>query len=353
MQTPISRRLPQHLAARRVLAGALLTLLAYAVLPSRADIAVLREKGPHSGSAFSNPGLIADAPADLKVAMKTADVKIHLRPGDGDTLKADVTAEFELEDSSPAELAGQLYLVGFPVTGLSSKIVTIDNFAVTVDGEPPATVLRQAITISRREAKLSDSPVSGKLDARFALKHSDSEWEVNYAGDNAYRASYVWQQAAHPGASLHVQVWYTVTLHPQSIHYSKSYDDDESDWDVIPSKSLKGDRWNDQFYFFDYVLRSGATWDGVIGQEVVEVTSDPKLGLAADNVILQRRKPTRALNDDGTELPELESPPHGVPGKVGQSVDTKRGTIRWMLENGDPSEDLLIAIPLSAIKRAK
>ena len=49
---------------------------------------MLREKGPHSGSAFSNPGLIADAPAGLKVAMKNADVKIHLRPGDGDTPNA-------------------------------------------------------------------------------------------------------------------------------------------------------------------------------------------------------------------------------------------------------------------------
>jgi hypothetical protein len=222
---------------------------------------------------------------------------------------------------------------------------------VTVDGKTPATVLRQGITISRRKAQLIDSPVSGKLDARFELKRSNSAWEIDYAGDNDYRASYVWQQAAHPGASLHVHVRYTVTLHPQSIHYSKAYDAEESDWDVIPSKSLKGDRWNDQFYFFDYVLRSGATWDSVIGQEVIEITSEPKLALAADSAILQSRKPPRALNDDGTELPEYESPPSGVQGKVSQSSDKRNGSIRWMLENGDPSEDLLIAIPLSALKR--
>ena len=69
--------LPSPLYLRRL---AVALGLVTAALAARADIAVLREKGPHSGSAFSNPGLIANAPAGLKVAMKTADVKIHLRP---------------------------------------------------------------------------------------------------------------------------------------------------------------------------------------------------------------------------------------------------------------------------------
>lgn len=321
-----------------------------AALAARADIAVLREKGPHSGSAFSNPGLVADAPAGLKVAMKTADVKIHLRPGDGDTLRADCTADFEIEDSSPAELAGQLYLVGFPVTGLSSKIVTIDSFKVTVDGKEPPTVLRRGIAISRREAKLVDSLVSGKLDARFAPKISHYAWCVDFTGGSAYRASYVWQHPSQPGSTVRVQVAYSVTIHPQSLHYSKSYDSEESDDEVIPFRSLNVENWKDRYYLFDYILCSGATWDGPIGKEVVELSSATGLGLKVYDVFVTARRPPEFYLSD--ESPTNEEPSFdGVRGQERREIDDRNHVIRWILKNGDPSEDLLIAIPVSALKR--
>jgi hypothetical protein len=326
--------------------------LVAAALATRADIAVLREKGPHSGSAFSNPGLIADAPAGLTVAMKTADVKIHLRPGDGDTLKADVTADFELEDSSPAELNGQLYLVGFPVTGLSSKIVTIDNFAVKVDGQAPAMVLRQWITISRRQAKLVDQRLIGEFESEFAPEAEQSRRSLHYPDADNYRASYIWQQTSHPGAATHVRVTYTVTLHPQSMLYSKTWDTDAASGEVIPSKTLRGILVGDSYYFFDYVLRSGATWDGPIGKEVVEISAEPALKLATGKIALRNRRPPTAFFDESTEIPERERP-QGIQGAERSESDPSKGSLRWTLENGDPNEDLLIIIPAAAIKGKK
>jgi len=332
---------------------AVVLVLATAALAARADIAVLREKGPHSGSAFSNPGLIADAPAGLKVAMKTADVKIHLRPGEGDTLKADVTADFELEDSSPAELAGQLYLVGFPVTGLSSKIVTIDNFAVTVDGKTPATVLRQCIGTHFISMRAEDTPVRGELASETINKQSPSAWSVQYEGKAGYRSSYIWQQSAVPAKTVKVHVTYSVTLHPQSIHYSKTYDREEDGDALIPFKTLNVDNWNDRHFFFDYVLRSGATWSGPIGKESITVSVDPALGLHLMQIYPMefRQSKELQLREAKFETDDYEPGFNDIRNSDQWKTNDQSHSARFSLTNEDPEFDLLLAIPLSAIKR--
>lgn len=328
--------------------------VAATALAARADIAVLREKGPHSGSAFSNPGLIANAPAGLRVAMKTADVKIHLRPGDGDTLKADCTAEFKMEDSSPAELAGQLYLVGFPVTGLSSKIVTIDQFKVTIDGKEPPMVLRQCIGTHFMSMRAVDTPLVGELASLTINEKSSSAWSVHYADSLYYRSSYIWQQATAPASPVRVHVAYQVTLHPQSIHYSKTYDSDEDGDAVIPFKSLTVDG-EDQHFFFDYALRSGATWNGTIGQESITVSIDPALGLHLMQIhpMAFRKSKELAQRDAKFENDDNEPGYDDIRNSDQWKMDDRSNSVRFDLANMDPEFDLLLAIPLSAIKRTK
>lgn len=329
--------------------------LATAAFAARADIAVLREKGPHSGSAFSNPGLVADAPAGLKVAMKTADVKIHLRPGDGDTLKADVTADFELEDSSPVELNGQLYLVGFPVTGLSSKIVTIDNFAVTVDGQEPATILRRAIGTHFMSMRVEDTPVAGTLESHVVDKQSPQRWGVWYKEASSYRGSYLWQQALAPSKTLIVHIAYQITLHPQSIHYSKTLDSDEDADAVIPFKTLTVDDWDDRYYFFDYVLRSGATWTGTIGKESITVSIDPDLGLHLMQIYPMAIRESKELQLRAAKLEAEDVEPEfgDIRNSDQWKTDDEAHSVRFSITNEDPESDLLLAIPAAAIKRKK
>ena len=91
---------------------------------ARGDVAVLREKGPKSGSAFANPGVVADPPKDLKVAQRNAEVKIVLRPAGDGNLAADCVATFDLKDISAPASGAIDFLVALPVKGLRSKVAT-------------------------------------------------------------------------------------------------------------------------------------------------------------------------------------------------------------------------------------
>src|SRR4051812_27954257 len=120
---PRSSRLPfRSSSTHRMKASPtlLLVLIATASLAVRADVAVLREKGPFSGTAFANPGLMRGSAADAKVSMRSADVQIRLSRGPNDTLVAKCEAVFELADNANPTSTPQDILVAFPVSGLSS-----------------------------------------------------------------------------------------------------------------------------------------------------------------------------------------------------------------------------------------
>src|SRR5208283_2918166 len=136
-------------------------------------------KGPKAGSLFSNPGVSALSPKDLKIAMREADVKIHLRPAGGGNLGADVTATFELDDLAPGSAGPRTYLVAFPVTGLRSRVLTVSGFKVLVDGKEPAIVLRHSIAVGYNRVNLEDTVVYGQFDAHFAPDN-----EPSYSGAN-------------------------------------------------------------------------------------------------------------------------------------------------------------------------
>lgn len=303
---------------------------------TRADIAILREKGPKSGAVFSNPGVVDKPAAHVYAAMRRADVKIRLKPAEGKRLAAECVAEFELADLSPPSSESNTFLVAFPATGLSSGVVTVDHFQVTVDGTQPPTILRRSIAVSRKDWKLQDTPVAGQLDARFAKPR---DWGVALRNEIRYRDAFVWEQTLRKGGTSNVRVTYTVFLKPQSIHYSKSFDSAEDDHEVIPFHDLAIDRWQDQYFFFDYVLYSGATWDGPIGLETISISADPSLNLDLRHIQSFHRRSVgnqRRGNNDGLRGNEAWI-------KIADGV----GTIE--LRNETPTYDVLLAIPVSAV----
>lgn len=263
-------------------------ILALGSTHARADVATLREKGPKSGAVFSNLGLSAMS-ADVKIAMRDAQVKIVLKKGAGNTLLAECEANFLLENIAPTETGPQDFLVAFPVTGLNSKVVTIDKFAVTVDGKTPPTVFRQAIAISRRESKLQDKVIAGQLDARFAPETCKQQWGVGLTDDTIYPQSYAWPQSTVPGAKSIVRVTYRVALKPQTIAYGRSYTSSHDDSEVIPFENLKVDSDRGPYYFFDYILLSGSTWNEAIGHEVIELDASG-LGRSGKSITCMERR---------------------------------------------------------------
>lgn len=304
-------------------------------LSSFADVAVLHEKGPASGGIFSNPGLTKTPDPIPKVQMKSAEVTIRLRRSDSNQLAADCSADFLLEDQGPASTENHKYLVGFPVSGLSTKIVSITSFSVTVDGQQPATVFRRTIVVSKWEAHLLDAAVFGQLEARFQPDPKKRDWGITLADDSVYRGAYVWEQRTTPGKTTQVHVKYSVILLPQSIHYSKTYARSEGDNEVIPFRDLNIDKWNDQYYFFDYILMSGSTWDGPIGHETITLTADPSLHLSM------------FATEEGPRSP-VGYHPHKTDfgGEIGMTP--MKEYRKWEI-SGKPDWDLLISIPASAV----
>jgi hypothetical protein len=321
---------------RGQLALLVLTVFVLETCPSSlADVAVLHEKGPTSGSIFSNPGLTNTPDSLPKIQMKSADVTIRLRRSDTNQLAADCEADFVLEDEAPSSAEIHKYLTAFPVSGLSTKIVSISNFSVTVDGHQPPTVFRRTIVVSKWEAHLQDAAVSGQLEAQFQPDSKKKDWGIVLADKSVYRGAYVWEQETTPGKTARVHVKYSVILLPQSIHYSKTYARSEGDNEVIPFRDLNIDKWNDQYYFFDYVLMSGSTWDGPIGHETITLTADPSLHLSM------------FATEDGPRSPVGYHPQKtDFGGHIGMTP-TKEYR-RWEI-SGKPDWDLLISIPASAV----
>lgn len=277
--------------------------------------------------------------------MASAEVKVRLRKGDGDQLAADCVAEFVLEDHADKSLGKQEFLVAFPVTGLSSKIVTISNFKVQIDGKEPAMVFRQAITVSKWEIQTKDSPIHGKFEARFSPRPATQanfwKWGVRLADETTYRNAYAWVQMSMPGMTTRVRVTYTATLRPQKFQYSKSYESSPGDEDVIPFAAMQVSDWTEAYYFFDYILVSGSTWDGPIGRETIEFSADPALGLSLSTIECSLRMP--AGYSAGYNSPKTGG---------GGGMSFENDVPKWTL-SGKPDSDFLFSIPVSALGKTK
>lgn len=313
-------------------------ITAFAAVTSRADSATLRETGPRGGSLFSNIGVVAKPSPPSKITLATAEVKVHLRRGVGDQLVAECTADFVLEDRSDPQTGPQEFLVAFPVTGLQSKIVTVDNFSVEVDGMKPAMVFREPIVISWGRYGTKDTAVQGELEARFQVKTETDGWGVTLLNAK-YAEAYVWVQKSVSGATTRVRVTYTATLRPQALRYAKTYARSEGR-DVIPFADLGVSNWDDSYYLFDYVLMSGATWDGPIGKETIQFSADPELGLSLNRIW---SGPRSHLGFPGHYLdPNLMRA--GI-----YDFESEGNPPVWTIR-GEPEFDALFAIPVSAIR---
>lgn len=306
-----------------------------------ADIATLREIGPRGGSLFSNIGVVAKPSPPSKITLATAEVKVHLRRGAGDQLAAECTADFVLEDHSDPQTGPQEFLVAFPVTGLQSKIVTVDNFSVEVDGTKPAAVFRQPIAISRGRYAKKDTAIQGELEARFQVNTETNwdDWGVRLLNAQ-YAEAYVWVQKSVSGATTRVRVTYTATLRPQALRYAKTYARFEGR-DVIPFADLGVSNWDESYYLFDYVLMSGATWDGPIGKETIQFSADPELGLSLNRIW-------------GGPRSHLGYPGHYLdPNLIRAGIydfESEGNPPVWTIR-GEPEFDALFAIPVSAISK--
>ena len=295
-----------------------------------ADVTMLETTGPRTGSLFSNPGVVAAHLSTLKVSMASADVKIFVHRGKGEELAAECDASFVLKDRSNPASGSHDFLVAFPVTGMNSKIVTVDSFSVLVEGNAPQKVFRNTVVVvSPWETKSTDPKFSDSQP--IAELYPEDHDTIMRSDENWYRNAFVWLQTSKPGTITHVHISYTATLRPQSIYYAKAYSKTFDD-EVLPFDDNPASKWDQRYYFFDYILISGSTWFGAIGKETINLTLDPELHIAAGAVESGLRRPVGS----NPRLNRIED--HSRYSEGPENTE-------WEIE-GKPSSDIVFAIPV-------
>jgi hypothetical protein len=192
--------------------------------------------------------------------MAAANVQVHISSGGAQneaSLIADVKSEFDMECSAAPQEGKDLDLV-FPIYYTDEAAPKRHSFTVTVDGKPAADV--KTSTWSVKDEKNKRRTQWGYAWRLFGLKG---------------------------GQKRRIAVEYSLVL-PQNEGKAR----------------------------FIYILRSGASWDGPIGQEVVSVTAENGLRM------------------------EILTP---VALKPEQRTDT---SLTWRITNAKPAEDIrLIIVP--------
>jgi len=322
---------------------ALILAVLASTVSARADISTLTIVGPNSGSGFANLGAIPKGPP--LPTMSDAVVTILLKPGAGEDLVAECRASFTMDTNTGEP---QPILVAFPVTGQGGDAVRVSSFAVTVNGTQVNGLHRGPIRFPRVE---DEKKIEGEEQPTFD-ELMRSPWKpIGFPfGDGCtYPDAYYWSQLFPQKSRTKIEVSYQLTLHPQSLGYEKKVLHGGS-MDVVPFDLMWAGASAEKAYFFDYVLRSGATWAGPIGHETVTLVADPStnLDLTDEEIVIVGRKVARYFDDDTRDARSMIRA-----GVSPRSVKRLAGKIVWEIDQEKPTQDILVQIPLSLRKRSQ
>jgi hypothetical protein len=316
----------------------------------RGDMSALGVTGPHSGAGFSNLGAVSkDAVA---TTLTSANVLIEIQGRKGDDLTATCTAAFDLDTDKSLAKQGQTVLVAFPVTGFGGEAVKITQFEIVIDG------IREAEPEERR-IRLYSGDAGGT--AYIDVVHRDwPKVEANpddfgyfgfkLHGENAGSTetllqAYAWTQEFLPGKHCRVEVKYLMTLHAQSLEYAKKFLHEQSP-NVVPFDDMWAGSSEQKAFFMDYILRSGATWKGPIGNETVTLRTAKSSGIKfqADELITFGRHIFAHSRDDAGE-----SVSRYRAGLDAEGIKRSDGVV-WVIDHEKPRQDILLEIPEMAVR---
>lgn len=325
---------------------------AFAAPAARGDIAVLGVKGPQSATGFSNIGAMSGE--TVLVIMNNAEVLIELESLKGDVLAATCTAVFEMETDANAAKEGQTLLVAFPLTMSADDVAKITDFELTIDGVRKRHVRSSNYLLSDEVIDPTTLFWGGPPAALETLKIDPEFGELfGYRMHDDFPAkgpvlskAYAWQQTFSPGAISVIQIKYRLTLYAQPLAYSKTFLKGQSR-DVIPFDLMWAGESDGKAFFLDYILRSGATWMGPIGNETVILKAAKSSGIifeAEDVVVVGRHRFEGASEDlrKSTLFSRVGIDPW--------SIAKREDALIWSIVNEDPKEDILVQIPVSAVR---
>ena len=318
------------------------------LIPFKINIAV----SPKTGAIVSNAGKLNQ---QVPIRMPEADVKIQLHLNDDATIQAEVSCVFQLRLVKSSKAKEVTFITAFPVSQYRSPYLDLQKFSVTVDGEHPPMVIRKTGTteVSRRPI-LVEEKVYGTFPQELSLppvdqqlktfEVSEAKWEVDnrnnklqrrppsyasieLADGSRWEYCYLWVSTIKPNQIQRVTIDYNVKLTPQLNERkiikagSKSPGPTQVEMPNTLPEDFHHKVGSGTFYFFSYILRSGAAWSGPIGREEIELLADKGIDLSRS--IFSGPRP----------------------------VETKTNRLLWKIVNQKPTEDLLIAIPAAASNR--
>jgi hypothetical protein len=316
---------------------------------AKGDMASLGVTGPHSGTGFANLGAVTKEP--VRTTMTNAEILIEIQGRKGDDLTAACTAVFDLDTEPNLESKSQTVLVAFPVTGFTGEAVTISQFEVTIDGVQKPEVYGRPIHLFSEKEDSAD--IWGGLPKEW-LPVKTSQVDLEYFGfqlnrgdliTNTLLQAFAWTQEFLPGKHCRVEVKYLLTLHAQSLAYAKKYMRGQSR-DLVPFEAMVAGESSEKAFFLDYILRSGATWKGPIGHEIVTLRAAPSSGLVLDR--------GEVITFDRRIFPAPRYTPESIErlrvGVSAERINWKKEDVVWEIDHEKPKEDILVQIPFSAIK---
>ena len=323
------------------------------LFPYRANINFV--VSPKTGAIVSNAGKLNQ---QVPIRMPEADVKIRLHLNDDASIQAEVNCVFQLQLVKSSKANEVTCIPAFPVSQSRSPYLELQKFTVTVDGEYPPVIVRKTVSTADRDVlvdeqlygtfpqELRTPSINKQLGAVESLKQ---RWDKQYrktksheqiakpfipsyssielADGSRWEYCYLWVSTIKPNQIQRVTVDYNVKLsqQPNERKIIKAGSKSPGPTQVEMPNTLPEDFHHKvgsgTFYFFSYILRSGAAWSGPIGREEIEL-----------------------LADDGIDL--SRSIFSGL-----RPVKTTANRLLWKIVNQKPTEDLLIAIPAASLNR--
>ena len=263
-------------------------------------------------------------------------------------MNATCTAVFDFDTDPSPTPAGQTVLVAFPVTGFSGKAVKISEFEVTIDGTRRPDIQKRGILLVSKKGDEGRILEEGwfPIDANpIVSEYMGYQITWGEPTTSSFLHAYVWTQEFLPGKHCRVEVRYLLTLHAQSLAYSKKYTKGEGQ-EVVPFDAMVAGESGDKAFFLDYILRSGATWKGPIGHETVTLRAAPSSGLTLErgDVITFGRNIFSVAPYTADSMNRLRA------GVTAVGIDWKSKDIVWEIDREKPNEDILMEIPFSAVR---
>jgi hypothetical protein len=310
---------------------------------------------PKTGAIVSNAGQLNQ---HVPIRMPEADVKIRFHLNDDATIQAVVSCIFQLQLVKSNDAKEVTFITAFPISQVRSPYLELQKFSVTVDGEHPPMIIRKTVTKDVYDGRMDflvDEKVYGTFPQELGvlpvvqqlktLEVSKRKWEeefrdytkiqrrppsyasIELADGSRWEFCYLWVSSIRPNQRQRVVVEYKVTLAPQPNERkiikaaSKSPGPAQFEMPNTLPEHFHRQVGSGTFYFFSYILRSGAAWSGPIGREEIELLADKGIDLSQS--IFSGPRP----------------------------VETADNRLLWKIINQKPTEDLLIAIPAAVPKR--